>query len=125
MRAFRPPLFLRRSAFAFTATILLFTATLPASFADRTHLSKQTALDRYVARPDTNYTWRLVGTSKSEKSTTYTVEMISQSWLTTNEVSRTLWQHWLTIVKPDNITSDTGLLFIGGGNNKKEPPGKA
>jgi PhoPQ-activated pathogenicity-related protein len=125
MRAFRPPPFLRRSAFAFTATVLLFTATLPASSVDRTHLSKQTALDRYVARPDTNYTWRLVGTSKSEKSTTYTVEMISQSWLTTNEVNRTLWQHWLTIVKPDNITSDTGLLFIGGGSNKKEPPGKA
>src|SRR6266487_5094881 len=51
--------------------------------------------------------------------------MISQAWLTTNEVNRTLWQHWLTIVKPDKLTSTTGLLFIGGGGNKKEPPAKA
>ena len=57
--------------------------------------------------------------------TTYIVNMISQGWLSTNEVNRTLWQHWLTIVRPDKLTSTIGLLFIGGGANKKEPPARA
>src|SRR6185436_9585088 len=30
-----------------------------------------------------------------------------------------------TIVKPDKLTSTTGLLYIGGGANKMEPPAKA
>ncbi len=77
------------------------------------------------ARPDTNYTWRLVKTIPGDGYTTCIIEMASQSWLTTNEVNRTLWQHWLTLVKPDKTTGTTGLLFIGGGSSKKEPPTKA
>src|SRR5882724_1263325 len=118
-------LFSARFAFTFIAAISLWGAALLASSDDRTRLSPQTALDRYVARPDTNYTWRLVKTIPGDGYTTCIIEMISQSWLTTNEVNRTLWQHWLTMVKPDKITGTTGLLFIGGGSNKKEPPTKA
>src|SRR2546425_3620171 len=114
-----------RSALTFTATLFLSAVALLASSAERTRLSSQTALDRYVAAPDTNYTWHLVNTVRGEGYTTYIVDMISQAWLTTNEVNRTLWEHWLTIVKPDQLTSTTGLLFIGGGSNKKEPPAKA
>src|SRR6266566_2226196 len=114
-----------RSALAFAAALFLSALALFASSADRTRLSSQTALDRYVAAPDTNYAWHLVNTVRGEGYTTYIVDMISQAWLTTNEVNRTLWQHWLAIVKPDKLTSTTGLLFIGGGSNKKEPPAKA
>src|SRR6266581_3391648 len=117
--------FYLRSALTFTAAFFLSAAALLASSADRTRLSSQTALDRYVAAPDTNYTWRVVNSVRDEGYTTYIVDMNSQAWLTTNEVNRTLWQHWLTIVKPDELTSTTGLLFIGGGSNKKEQPGKA
>src|SRR6266487_2106354 len=114
-----------RSALTFTATLFLSAVALLAPSADRTRLSSQTALDRYVAAPDPNYKWHLVNTVPGEGYTTYIVDMTSQAWLTTNEVNRTLWQHWLTIVKPDKLTSTTGLLFIGGGGNKKEPPAKA
>src|SRR6266550_4302115 len=114
-----------RSALTFTAAFFLSALALFASSADRTRLSSRTALDRYVAAPDTNYTWQLVNTVRGEGYTTYIVDMISQAWLTTNEVNRTLWQHWLTIVKPDKLTSTTGLLFIGGGSNKNDPPAKA
>src|SRR5205809_7792506 len=114
-----------RSTLTFTAALFLSAVALLASSPDRTRLSSQTALDRYVAAPDTNYTWHLVNTVRGEGYTTYIVDMISQAWLTTNEVSRTLWEHWLTIVKPDQLTSTTGLLFIGGCSNKKEPPAKA
>src|SRR6266576_6061628 len=114
-----------RSALTFTAALFFSAVPLLASSADRTRLSSQTALDRYVAAPDTNDMWHLVNTVRGEGHTTYIVDMISQAWLNTNEVNRTLWQHWLTIVKPDKLTSTTGLLFIGGGANKNDPPAKA
>src|SRR3989442_13958915 len=114
-----------RSALAFAAALFLSAVALLASSAERTRLSSQTALDRYVAAPDTNFKWHLVNTVRGEGYTTYIVDMISQAWLTPNEVNRTLWQHWLPIVKPDKLTSTTGLLFIGGGANKTEPPAKA
>jgi PhoPQ-activated pathogenicity-related protein len=84
--------------------------------------AEQTALDRYVAAPDPNYSYHLMKTVPGAGYTTYVLEMTSQSWLTTNEVNRTLWQHWLTITKPDTVSSSTGLLFIGGGSNGKDAP---
>jgi PhoPQ-activated pathogenicity-related protein len=85
----------------------------------------QTALDRYIAAPDTNYSYSLVSTTPGKGYTAYTLEMTSQSWLTTNEVDRTLWKHWMTITKPDTVASSTSLLFIGGGANGREAPKQA
>src|SRR5437762_12413428 len=100
-------LFSARFAFTFIATTCLGAASLLASSDDRTRLSPQTALDRYVARPDTNYAWHLVNTIPCDGYTTHIIEMISQGWLTTNEVNRTLWRHWLTVVKPDKLSATT------------------
>ena len=83
---------------------------------------KLTALDRYVATPDTNYSFRLITSGKTPAGNVHVLEMTSQSWLTTNEVNRTLWKHWLTIVCPNQIGSSTGMLFITGGSNDKELP---
>src|SRR5258706_4204720 len=63
--------------------------------------SALTALDRYVAKPDTNYNYKLVKTIPGRGQTTFVLEMTSQAWLTTNEVKQPLWEHWLMIVKPD------------------------
>ncbi len=82
----------------------------------------ETALDRYVAAPDPSYRYELLRTVPGTGYTTYILEMTSQSWLTTNEVNRTLWKHWMTITKPDTVSSSTGLLFIGGGSNGREAP---
>src|ERR1035441_3853331 len=51
--------------------------------------------------------------------------MTSQAWLTTNEVDRPVWKHWLIIVRPDKLTSSKALLFISGGANGGGPPGSA
>src|ERR1043165_9385887 len=64
-----------------------------------------TALDRYVAKPDTNYQYHLVNTVPGEGYTAYVLEMTSQAWLTTNEVNRPIWKHWLSIVKPTTVSS--------------------
>jgi PhoPQ-activated pathogenicity-related protein len=89
------------------------------------HVSRETALDRYVATPDANYSWRLVNTVPGQGHTVFLLEMTSQSWLTPQEVDRTLWKHWLTIIKPDQVRHGTGLLFIGGGSNERPVPKEA
>ena len=82
----------------------------------------ETALDRYVAKADPAYGYRLVDTIKAEGATAYILEMTSQSWLTTNEVDRPVWKHWMTIVRPDKVAGSTGFLMIGGGGNDKGAP---
>ncbi len=84
----------------------------------------RTALDRYVHTPDPNYKYELLKEIKGEGFTAYVLDMTSQKWRTEEDVDRTLWQHWVTILKPDVVESDTALLFIGGGANGKEPPSK-
>lgn len=84
----------------------------------------RTALDRYVAAPDTNYSFRLVQTIKGKGQTTYILAMTSQAWLTPAEVDRPIWEHWVNLVKPDQVEHKQALLFISGGaNNGKQPTG--
>ncbi len=82
----------------------------------------RTALDEYIAAPDTNYTFRVIKTVPGKTQTTFIVDMTSQAWLTTKEVDRPLWKHWMIIVKPNEVTSSKSLLFISGGGNGGEPP---
>src|SRR5262245_40917224 len=76
--------------------------------------AKETALDRYVARADTNYSYKLADTMRGEGQTTFVLDMTSQAWLTTNEVDQPLWKHSLVIVKPDKVTTSKALLHIAG-----------
>jgi PhoPQ-activated pathogenicity-related protein len=85
----------------------------------------RTALDEYVAKPDDSYAWKVASTIPGDGCTTYVIDLKSQSWRSAEEVDRTLWEHWLTIVKPDRVTSKTGMLFIGGGGKKTDPPAKS
>ncbi len=84
---------------------------------------ERTALDRYVAAPDTNFTFRLVRTARTPLGEVHLLEMTSQVYLTPREVDRPLWQHWIYVIMPKEIRGNTALLFLGGGNNRKDPPG--
>ncbi|MDP7441508.1 MAG: PhoPQ-activated protein PqaA family protein, partial [Verrucomicrobiota bacterium] len=44
--------------------------------------AEETALDRYVAKPDPAYEYRLISTIEGKGSTTYILEMTSQQFLT-------------------------------------------
>ena len=77
-----------------------------------------TALDRYVAQPDPAFTWSKAAEVRTDGATSYTLDLVSQTWLNPGEVNRTAWRHWLVIVKPDNLAHDTALLFISGGSNR-------
>ncbi len=82
----------------------------------------ETALDRYVHAPDPAFQWRLLSTIPGDGITTFVLEMVSQNWLTPQEVDRTEWRHTITVVRPDRIESDAALLLIGGGRNGSAPP---
>jgi PhoPQ-activated pathogenicity-related protein len=94
---------------------LCLLAVLPARAAE-------TALDRYVKKADPSYSYKLVDTIKAPGATAYILEMTSQTWLTTNEVNLPQWRHYMTVVRPDQLSGTTGFLMIGGGSNDKGPP---
>ncbi len=81
-----------------------------------------TALDEYVRAPDPNYSYRVVNTVTGEGYTTYVVHMISQQWLTEAEVNLPIWEHYMTITRPETILSDIGFLYITGGDKQDEVP---
>jgi PhoPQ-activated pathogenicity-related protein len=85
-------------------------------------LAGATPLDDYIAKPDASYTYSVVQTIDHPLGKVYILDMKSQTWRTEKEVNRTLWQHWLTVIVPNDVTSDTALLFINGGSNRGNPP---
>ena len=111
--------FIKRRCFLRIAT---FAAALSSILPFRAFASERTALDEYVAKPDPNYSFKLIRTIPGEGGTAFLIEMISQKWLTEKEVDKPVWRHWLTIIKPDTVSSDTALLFITGGSNDKPAP---
>ncbi len=87
--------------------------------------AEETALDRYVAKPDATYSWKVVRTVPAGDSTQFIVDLKSQTWRTEKDVDRPGWHHWLNVVKPAKPTSKTAWLFIGGGANGGDAPQSA
>lgn len=90
--------------------------------ASSTARASQTALDRYVAAPDPSFAWSVAKTLPAEGATATLIDLTSQRWLTEQEVEQPQWKHWLVVVTPEKVTSDVGLLYIGGGRNDRDPP---
>ncbi len=102
--------------------LLIFCAVSFASSYAVTANAQETILDKYIAKPDPAYSWKLVNTITGEGCTGYILKLNSQTWRTEKEVDRPVWTHWLTIVKPTTTKSNKALLFIGGGNNNDAMP---
>ncbi|HJZ89849.1 MAG TPA: PhoPQ-activated pathogenicity-related family protein [Gemmataceae bacterium] len=83
---------------------------------------KKTPLDEYVAKADPAYEWKVVKTIPGEGVTTFVVDLKSQTWRKVPEVDRAVWQHWLVVVKPDEVKHPTAFLNIGGGRNGSPAP---
>jgi len=96
-------------------TTLLLSISLPA-------FAAETALDRYVKAPDASFKFTLVRTVKLDGLTANLLDMTSQNWRTAQEVNRTEWKHWVTIIRPAEVKSSTALLFIAGGANNGNQP---
>jgi len=86
---------------------------------------KQSPLKDFVTNNDPSFTYEIVNTIKGEKWTTKVVKMVSQNWLTQDEVNLPEWWHWLTIVIPDNREETEALMVVSGGSHKNEVPNEA
>jgi PhoPQ-activated pathogenicity-related protein len=82
----------------------------------------KTALDEYVAKPDSSFEWKVVSRNQGFFGTELVIDLTSQSWRPPGEVNRGLWKHWLTVVVPPGAKSDVALLIIAGGANDREAP---
>lgn len=82
-------------------------------------------LDRYVASPDSHYKYQLVKTIPGAGYTSSIIDLTSQQWRSETEVNRPIWKHWLTIVRPDDVKGDTGMLYITGGSVSQNAPAAA
>src|SRR4051794_33247140 len=105
-------------------TVAAMLALTTATFAAEPVNGAKTALDEYVAKPDPTYAWKVVQTTPGDGYTTIVVDLKSQSWRAIPEVDRTVWQHWLVIVKPQTVQHETAFLTIGGGRNGGPAPDK-
>ena len=113
-----------RRRIAVLGILLLMLAAAAGGYGAEPPASHKTALDDYIAKADPTYSWKLVKTIPGDGYTAFVVDLKSQSWRTIPEVDRPVWQHWLVIIKPDEIKHDTAFLHIGGGKNGGKAPDK-
>jgi len=106
----------------FSSLVMFFVASSVS--AQQLRQSERTALDEYVAKEDTTYSWRIEKTVEGVGLTTTVIHLKSQTWRTKEEVDRPVWEHWLVVTVPKKITTDHAFLMIGGGgHNSKTPDG--
>jgi len=86
-------------------------------------LAAETALDRYVARPDPNYTFTERSSKRGVGYTAHFLAMTSQQWRSASEVDRPVWTHEVILVIPQFglDDTDTAVLLIDGGDNNNAP----
>ncbi len=81
------------------------------------HPAHNTALDNYIAQPDSTYSYEVVDNKQFDGFSVVRCNMNSVTWLTDKEVNRTIWQHQLITIIPDNLKHKNALMWIGGGSN--------
>lgn len=81
-----------------------------------------TALADYVGTIDSSYDWSLDSTIVDTGYTAYVLDVTTQTWRSSADVDPSEWQHWVTVIVPDTVTSTTALLGIHGGTNSSSPP---
>jgi len=75
-----------------------------------------TALQDYVARPDSSFAWKLIDKQEAAGARVYAVEFISQAW------QDMPWKHDLLVFEPAQLKHpEHVLLFITGGSSKNQP----
>lgn len=102
------------SAWAMAASTLAAKETPPAADAS--------PLLEYVRQADPTYKWEVVKTTPGAVAETTVIRLTSQSWRTKEDVDRTVWEHWLVVVKPAKLTTNKAFLIVGGSGNDRPMP---
>ena len=85
----------------------------------------QKHLREYLDKPEPSYKWEVVKEIQTDDSITTVVDMVSQTWLTEEEVASPEWRHWILVTKPKELHHpNTAILLISGGTNDGSVPDK-
>ena len=76
----------------------------------------------YLNETEDEYHYEIASNIEGDGYTVYVIRMVSQNWLSDELVDDPEWWHWLTVVVPDQVEHQTGLLWIGGGTRNDELP---
>ncbi|MES9850597.1 MAG: PhoPQ-activated protein PqaA family protein [Candidatus Thiodiazotropha sp. L084R] len=87
-----------------------------------THAEIYNPLKDYVYAYDSAYNYRLVSQQSEDGFEVFYINLDSQSWRSADEVTPTLWSHWLTLIVPDQITTDMANIVVHNGNNGSDVP---
>ncbi|MCA9709680.1 MAG: hypothetical protein KDK70_27830 [Myxococcales bacterium] len=79
-------------------------------------------LREYVQADDPAYTYALDSDLVGIGYTAYFIQMDSLQWRPDEEISPSVWSHWLTIIVPDMPTTTKAHLVIVGGDVSDELP---
>ena len=82
----------------------------------------------YVEKEDESYSWTLLDKTLEVEDvegrggwTGYYLNMTSQTWLSPEEVSRSVWWHILVVVVPHNLrVTDMATLWVTDGSNNDD-----
>ena len=101
-----------------TGVLLLFLSCMVSAGALEPRSPERTALDDYVDTPDPNYSFSLVRKLARSGYTEYHLDMISQKWR--EKPDEAIWEHRVTVVVPDTVSSSVALMGIVDGDNGQD-----
>jgi len=108
---------MKRIVVSFFVLIILVRCT--PSIPSKTSNEPINKLIEYV-KDTTAFSYEIIETQALEGAVLYHIKMQSGKWLTEKEVDQPYWWHWLDVVVPNEIETETALLFIGGGSQQDE-----
>eukprot|EP01080_Neovahlkampfia_damariscottae_P003763 gene3763-6651_t len=82
----------------------------------------ESILQEYVNRADPSFKYSHHSTFNYSGGTAYVLNVTSQTWLSTEEVSHPIWRHWVIIAVPTKLKHLKPLFVIGGSNKDQKPP---
>lgn len=98
------------------ALTLLLSAALTPLYAGAA-VPDNSLLEQYINADDGVFAYQQVATIPQQGLTVYVYRLTSQKWRSQSEVDRPLWTHRVTLVVPDNLTTDKAILFTFGDEN--------
>ncbi len=78
--------------------------------------------ESYLAMDDPAFEWQVDTTYRGEGYHAHIIRMVSQTWLSEEQVEDPTWWHWVTLFIPEQVTTNIGLLYIGGGGRNTQRP---
>lgn len=82
-------------------------------------------LIEYVEADAPNYHWEVVKSVAGNTAETTVIKLTSQAWRGPEDVDRTVWEHYLVVVKPAQLKTDKCFLVVAGGANDRPAPDNA